>query len=283
MRLGVRAHDFGKLPLEELATAIEANHFSSIQLALAKAIPYIDSSLGKLSPGLANYIGETFHRHHIQIAVLGCYINPVDPNPDLRRQALARFKEHIRMARDFGCSVVATETGAVNADQSFNPDKPNDKMLDELIRSIGELVNEAEKFSVMVCIEGVSYHTMSTPKKIRRVLDAIDSPNLQVLYDPVNLTPAEKADSHEELVKESLDLFGDRIQIIHAKDFIVENGIKKTVPIGRGVLNWEYCLKAILAQKPYINILVEDNKPDTINESADFLRTLAQRLGIYQG
>jgi len=280
MRLGVRAHDFGKLPVEDLAAVIAAKGFTSIQLALAKAIPNIDSSLGKLSPGLANYIGETFRKHGIHIAVLGCYINPVHPDRDERRKVLARFKEHIRMARDFGCSIVATETGSANADCSFHPDNPSPKMLQELIGSVAELVEEAEKFGVFVCIEGVTHHTMSTPQKIRQVLEAIDSPNLQVLFDPVNLTPADNPQSYQTILQESLELFGDRIFVLHAKDFAIENGSKKTVPIGRGLMDWEYVLKEILRQKPYLEILVEDNKPDTIMESAGHIQNVLTKLAI---
>lgn len=280
MELGVRAHDFGKLPLEELASTIAAHHFSSIQLALAKACPAIDSSLGRLSPGMANFFGETFHRHGIQIAVLGCYINPVHPQPELRRQELARFKEHIRFARDFGCSVVATETGSINADCSYHPGNGSDAMLRELIGSLRELVKEAEKFGVFVCVEGVTRHIMSTPERIHKVLEAIDSPNLQILFDPVNLTSAIDAQIHEDLVDQSLEWFGDRLIAIHAKDFIVDGADTKTVPIGRGLLKWEAILPKILRQKPHIHILVEDNKPDTIDESADHLRTLLRQLKI---
>lgn len=280
MLLGVRAHDFGKLPLEELATTIATNGFSSIQLALNKAIPQIDSSLGRLSPGMANYIGETFHKHQIQIAVLGCYINPVHPDPVIRKQSIARFKEHIRFARDFGCSIVATETGSVNANCSYHPDNHTDRMLYALIDSVREIVEEAEQFGVFVCLEGVAHHVMSTPQKIRHILERVDSPNLQVLFDPANITPAEKPDSCESLIQESLDAFGDHMLILHAKDYIVENGQKKSVPIGQGVMNWEALLPKLLAQKPYINILVEDNQPDTINISADYLRKLLNKLNI---
>lgn len=280
MQLGVRAHDFGKLAVEELAPTIANHGFSSIQLALAKSFPEIDTSLGRLSPGLANYIGETFHRHQIQIAVLGCYINPVHPEPELRRQSLARFKEHIRFARDFGCSVVATETGSINANCSYHPGNCSEAMLEELIESLRELVKEAEKFGVFVCVEGVTRHVMSTPAKIRQVLEAIDSPNLQVLFDPVNLIPAAAYERHEELVEQSLDWFGDRMLVLHAKDFIIEKEDTKTVPIGRGLLKWDKVLTKILTRKPYINILIEDNKPDTIDESADHLRSVLRQLQI---
>ena len=120
MRLGVRAHDFGKLPVEELAGRIASKGFSCVQLAPPKAIAGFDTDLGRLSPGFACHVKEAFQRQHLQIAVLGCYINLADPDAGQRQRQLARFKEYLRHARDFGCSVVGTETGSVNPDFSRN-------------------------------------------------------------------------------------------------------------------------------------------------------------------
>ena len=122
LTLGARAHDFGKLPVDQLAEKIAAKGLTSVQLALAKAIDGIVSDTGGLSPGLATHVRDAFQRHGVRIAVLGCYVNLVHPDFAERSKLLARFKEHLRFARDFGCSVVATETASLNADWSPHPD-----------------------------------------------------------------------------------------------------------------------------------------------------------------
>ena len=50
MRLGARAHDFGKLPVEELAQRISQKRFRSVQLALSKAVYGLDAGLERLNP-----------------------------------------------------------------------------------------------------------------------------------------------------------------------------------------------------------------------------------------
>ncbi|HYH01676.1 MAG TPA: sugar phosphate isomerase/epimerase, partial [Bacillota bacterium] len=90
LTFGVRGHDFGKFNAEELADKIAAKNFTCLQLALAKAIADIDSGLGRLNPGLAHYIGTTFAKRNINIAVLGCYVNLIHPNPAERRKGLNR-------------------------------------------------------------------------------------------------------------------------------------------------------------------------------------------------
>src|SRR5690554_1433049 len=111
MGIGILAHNFGRMGYRELAEQVGNEGFSCIQLALAKAFTDVDSGLGKLSPGLARTIRGTYQEHGVRIASLGCYINTIEPDEVNRRNNIDRFKEHLRFARDFGTSIVATETG----------------------------------------------------------------------------------------------------------------------------------------------------------------------------
>lgn len=272
MLLGVRAHDFGKLPAEELAKRISEKGFKAIQLALSKAIPGLDAGLGKLSPGMAHAIQDTFFSHHIRIAVLGCYINPVHPDPIERRSQLERFKEHIRYARDFGCSIVATETGSLNADFSYHPDNHGESAFQILFESIRELVAEAEKFGVMVAIEGVRHYVANSPERIRRLIDAIGSNHLQVILDPVNLLSPLNFQDQGSVIKKAFELFGDRIVALHAKDFILENGQICSICAGEGHLNYDLVFKLLKEKKPMSYVLMEDTKPDQIDAGIAYLK-----------
>lgn len=278
MRIGARAHDFGRLKVDELAKKIAEKDVSCIQLALTKAVADFNYDSGMISPGLANYIKQTFEKKNLSIAVLGCYVNIIHPDLQERRCLLNKFKEHIRYARDFGCSIVGTETGSVNHDYSFNPENHGEAALETLIESVKELVEEAEKFGVIVCIEGVTSHVVNTPEKMRRVLDSIQSNNLQVIFDPVNFLSVENSHLQDEVIEKSFELFGDRIAIIHAKDFIIDGGQMKVVEAGSGLLNYRLLLKLIKTHKPYIEILLENAKEETIHESIQYLKELYAAL-----
>ena len=277
MILGGRAHDFGKLPVEELASKVSKQGFSYIQLALAKAIDGIDSSLGKLSPGMACYIRDSFKKENVQIVVLGCYINPIHSNIEERSKQIERFKEHIRFARDFGCSIVGTETGSLKINDSSDYDNESKSALETLIQSLRELVREAEKFGVIVGIEGGKNEVVTTPKRMRRVLDLIPSNNLQVIYDPVNYLSACNFKNQDEIIKEAFELFGDRMVVLHAKDFIVENDKISTVAAGTGELNYKLILKLLKERKPFINIILEDIKEVDMDESMKLITEIYNR------
>jgi L-ribulose-5-phosphate 3-epimerase len=276
IRLGVRAHDFGFLPAGELAAKIAAHHMVCAQLALGKAIAGFNLKPGVLNPGLAFEIGKAFREQGVQIAVLGCYVNPIHPDPATRTSLLGLFKEHLRYARDFGNGLVALETGSVNADYLPHPDNHGEAAFQQSLASIAELVAEAERFGVSVGIEAVASHVVSTPQKMKRMLDSVASNNLQVVFDPVNLLSLENHHEQERIISESLELFGDRIAVIHAKDFTVENGQFKSLSAGLGKLRHDLVMKFAVTQKPGISILLEDTNVQAAEESRRFFLSILE-------
>jgi L-ribulose-5-phosphate 3-epimerase len=272
MNLGIRAHDLEAESLEELVKITSSKGLTSVQLALSKSLKNMNTELGSLSPGFANYVGQAFAKEDIQIAVLGCYINMIHPDLNERRKALERFKEHIRFARDFGCSIVGTETGNVNAKMGYTEANFEEQPFLDVVQSVQELVKEAEKFGIIVGIEGGVNHPIYSPELMKRLLDSIHSTNLQVIYDPVNYLTMGNYENQEAVFEKSMNLFGDRIVILHAKDFIIENNWIKTVPVGKGLLNYHALFKFVKNKKPFINILMESTKEPYIDESIKFLK-----------
>jgi L-ribulose-5-phosphate 3-epimerase len=280
IRIGIRAHDFGKLPADELARRIAAKGLCCVQLAVNKAIAGMDLTPGRgdLNPGIAWEIGRAFARHNVQIAVLGCYINLSHPDPAARAPLVAYFKEHLRYARDFGCGIVATETGSLNADWSFHPDNRSEHAYRALVPVVADLVAEAEHHGAIFGIEGVTSHVLNSPQRIRRLLDDVKSNNLQVVFDPVNLLSLDNYRDQDRILQESFDLFGDRIAIIHAKDFAVEgNTMKQLRTGGGGIGQFHYppFLAWLQSHKPGISILLEEASEPTAEECVHYLRSAA--------
>ncbi|MEK9197407.1 sugar phosphate isomerase/epimerase family protein [Ureibacillus sp. 179-F W5.1 NHS] len=272
LNIGIRAHDIDNLPLEELVSVIASKGLTAVQLALGKSFREMNTSLGSLSPGFAHHIGSVFKQKGIQIAILGCYINMIHPDCHVRRKELERFKEHIRFARDFGCSIVGTETGNVNPDIVYTEENFKEQPFYEVVESVKELVEEAEKFGVIVGIEGGINHPIHTPQRMKRLLEEIPSNHLQVIYDPANFISMDNYEHQEEVIQEAIELFGDKIVALHAKDFIIENNWVKIVPVGQGLLNYEVIFKSIKQKKPFLNVLMEGTREPYIDGSMKYLK-----------
>jgi L-ribulose-5-phosphate 3-epimerase len=196
----------------------------------------------------------------------------IHPDLSLRRQSLQLFKEHIQYARDFGCSIVGTETGNVYPEIKYTEDNFHEKPFLEVVESVKELVEEAEKFGVIVGIEAGVNHPIYSPKVMKRLLDEIPSNNLQMIFDPANLLTAQNYLQQDEIFTEAIELFDNRIAIVHAKDFVIKDGKLQFTPVGKGLLNYDKVFQLIKSKKPFINILMEGTQEPYINESAAFLK-----------
>jgi len=278
LRLGVRAHDFGRLPAKELAALVAAGGFASVQLALNKAVAGLNLRAGELTEDLAQSIGAAFRQQGVAIAVLGCYINPIHPDRETRSRSLAYFKDHLRFARAFGCGLVALESGSVNADYSPHPDNHRPAALRELLGSLAELVATAQEHGVKVGLEAVTSHPVSTPGRMRRVLDSLQSEHLQVVWDPVNLLSPENAGRQAAVSTEALELFGDRIAVVHAKDFLMQDGLMSPLPAGCGQLDYGPVLEFVRQGKGRVPVLLEETDAPAAGCSAAWLRARYQKI-----
>lgn len=114
MQIGIRLHDTKKGTLEERVAIAEEQGFSCAHLALKKVISEYSVADSALTPGFSCYLKNLFAAHHLDIAVLGCYLNLATPDQAVLEKNVHRYMAHIRMASLLGAGVVGTETGAVN-------------------------------------------------------------------------------------------------------------------------------------------------------------------------
>ena len=111
---------------------------------------------------------------------------------------------HIRFASLLGAGVVGTETGAPNEAYQFEERSHSEEALAIFIRNLRPVVEYAQKMGVIVAIEPVYKHIVCSPKRARRVLDEIASPNLQIIFDPVNLLDICNYKDREAIIAEAI-------------------------------------------------------------------------------
>lgn len=208
MQIGIRLHDTKKGTLEERVAIAEEQGFSCAHLALKKVISEYSVADSALTPGFSCYLKNLFAAHHLDIAVLGCYLNLATPDQAVLEKNVHRYMAHIRMASLLGAGVVGTETGAVNESYSFEERNHSEEALDIFIKNVRPVVQYAEKMGVILAIEPVYKHIVCNPKRARKVLDEIGSPNLQIIFDPVNLLDISNYKERESIIAEAIEVLG---------------------------------------------------------------------------
>ena len=274
MRIGIRAHDVAYAPLDELIPNIHKQGFHCMHIALTKSIKEFKPGVETMTPGLAMYIKELCAENKVDVAVLGCYLNLCNPNPEKHKEIVEKYKAHIRFASILGCGVVGTETGAVNEEYKYEPANHSDEALQCFIDNLRPIVKYAEQFGVIVAIEPVWKHIVNTVERARKVLDAIDSPNLQIIFDPVNLLYVGNIDKQDEIIEKAFDLLLKDIAVVHCKDYVVEGDELKAIAAGTGGLNYPLLLKKIKEYKPYVHCTLENTVPENAVATREFMEKL---------
>lgn len=274
MQLGIRLHDTKKLPLEERIADVHNLGFKCGHLALAKVIDEYPTTDEALTPGFAMYLKNLFAKNQVDIAVLGCYLNLANPNPEKLKSITHRYMANIRFASWLGCGVVGTETGAPNETYTHVPECHGEEALQTFINNLSPVVKYAEQMGVVMAIEPVWKHIVYGPKRARQVLDAIDSPNLQIILDPVNLLDICNYQNQVEIVDEAIDLLGPDVAMVHLKDFVVEDGTLKSVGAGLGQMDYSSVIKFMKERKPFIHATLENTTPENNIQVKEFIQKL---------
>ncbi len=277
MQLGIRLHDIKQAPLPERLSIAKEQGFACGHLALSKVVSEYPTDDGALTPGYATYLRKLFAAHDIDIAVLGCYLNLATPNVDSLQKNTKRYLAHIRFASLLGCGVVGTETGAVNEQYAFEERNHSDAALDIFLKNLRPVVEYAEKMGVIFAIEPVYKHIVCNPARARKVLDAIASPNLQIILDPVNLLDISNYGQREEIIAEAIELLGENVAVVHIKDFVVENGQLVSVAAGTGEMDYGRIVRFLKERKPYIHVTLENTTPENATCARRHIQDLWER------
>ena len=279
MNYGMRCHDIcPKADMDTVFDAVKNNGIDQIQLALGKSISGYDFNYGHYSPGFGRLIGRTLKERDIHVAVLGCYINPTNPDEKTRQAEVRKFIEHLKYAKAIGADMVGTETGRYSAAFDVVPYTYTEGCYQLLLKSMREIVSAAQKLGVIVGVEAVHDHTLYCPEIMRRFLEDVDSPNVEVILDPVNLISAENHQNQDQVIEDAFRLYGDRISVIHVKDFVMKDGEPEFAFVGTGLLHFETLMRKVKEHKPYIAMLLENSNPQRYHKDVEYLQGIYDRV-----
>lgn len=276
MAFGMRAHDLGgKQTFDQLIDKLTEHNIDIIQLAFKKSIIDIDFTTGNYNPGLGHFINKRLADNNIHVAVLGCYINPTNPDENKRKAEVARFIEHLKYAKAIGADMVGTETGRLDENFKIVPGTYTETCYQRLLKSMREIVDAAEKLGVIVGVEGVATHTIYSPEMMQRFLDDINSPNVEVILDPVNLLDRNNYKEQENVIAKAFKYYGDKISVMHIKDFkLDENGDVAFEQVGEGLFNYAPLFKQLKATKPHITMLIENSNGGRYHSDCEYLQKI---------
>ena len=267
IRLGIRAHDVGRMTADILAETIRVYGFDGVQLVLGKALdtPVTESDL----------LGVRQAFDNPSIMMLGAYFNPVHPDAGVVREGIASFKRHLDWAGQLGADLVGSETGSLmGSPWGYVPGNHEDETLARVIDIFKDLVSHAETVQRKVAVEGAYAHVAYSPQRIRTMLDAIASEQLVVTVDLFNFLHVGNHHAHLSILDQCMDLFKDKIAIFHLKDYVLDQGMLRQVAPGQGMMDYPAIIARIKQETPDASLIFEGVTGADIATSLVYIKDL---------
>ena len=271
MKIGVRAHDYGKRPARQLAQILHEKGFEAVQLAIPKAIAGIDRYRG-IAPDQLKEIHDAFADNHIDIAVLGCYMDLGNPDATVRREAVENVKACLHYAGKLGTRVVV---GSETACAHLNTAQKK-QWYPYAVDSVQRIVEEAQRLDAVYAVEPVACHPvdgMETTLDLIRRVD--DSKHLRLIFDASNLLTSPGTTDQKAFWNGWLRAVGQYIDVLHIKDFTLdENGRRRPTQLGHGLLQYDSIRRWLRSEKRDLYLLREETNPKLAKKDIAFLRSM---------
>lgn len=113
---------------------------------------------------------------------------------------------------------------------------------ERVVEALGRLVEEAARHGVIVGLENEHACNIATGAETARLLDAVEHPGLQVVWDPANALVSGETPYPGGYEK----LPAHRIGHVHAKDCRVEGHRPVWGPLGEGAIDWQGQIAALV-------------------------------------
>ena len=277
MNIGIRLHDTAPGTLEQRLGFAKAQGFSCAHLALSKVVDGFSmaDAPARLNVELAEWVKGAFADNGLECAVLGCYLQLATTDAEALARTQAIYRAHLRFACMMGAGVVGTETPLAQSDQ-LNIHDPEALAL--FLRCVEPLVRCAEEEGAILAIEPVACHIVNTPQRMEQVLDALKSDHVRVILDAVNLLTQDNHADAQAIVDEAIRRFGDRVSVLHMKDYTVDPDayMTKACACGTGLMGYERLLE--FAGEKQLPMTLENTTPANAEAARLFLERTAGGL-----
>ncbi len=279
MNIGIRLHDTLPGTLRQRLTYARDQGFTCAHIAMSKAVEGFSMADAPrlLTPDLAASVREDLEATQMECAVLGCYLNLADPDPERRAATQEIYRAHLRFSTLMGARVVGTETYA-RPDTPFGEPAPvSEEAFRLFMEGLKPVVRFAEEAGAILAVEPVHSHIISTPERAQRMLEELPSDHLQIILDSVNLIgPGHDRDA-DAIIDDAIRRLGDRVRVLHMKDFTVKpDGGIRSQACGTGLMRYDRLLAFGISHD--LPMTLEDTVPSNAEAARLHLVGIAEKL-----
>lgn len=273
--VGVATFGFGMFTNAELAQELAENRVNTIQLFLSQQ----DSNywrynnrndVSSLDASRCKEIADIYRDAGISIHSIGVYTNLIHGDDAERKANLEYFEAMFRVGSDMGVHAFVTEAGHYEPEGNAYgvPHHFQDDVWNQMVQTGKDLAIRAETYDATVLYEPYYQGFLTTAKRVRLFIEAIDSPRARVLLDPANLIELND-------IEEMFAQLAPYIDCMHAKDRKLH--VNAGVAAGEGDVDYDVFVAHTAKYTPHAPFIVEYVGPDNYKQALTVLQDAIDR------
>lgn len=222
----------------------------------------------------------------VVIAEVGAWSNPLSPDEDERRDALAFCQRQLALAEAIGarcCVNIAGSRGPVW--DGPHPDNLTDETFHLIVETVRAILDAVRPTRTFFTLETMPWIYPDSPESYLRLVKAVGRPQFAVHLDPANLVCSpQRFFSSATLIRECFRTLGPHIKSCHAKDVTLSDTLTvhlDEVRPGLGGLDYGTFLRELDKLDPDTPLMLEHlTDEETYRDAAAHIRSVVEDEGI---
>ncbi|MBM7453254.1 sugar phosphate isomerase/epimerase [Acholeplasma morum] len=270
IKIGIRAHDMGKMDAKSLFEEANNFGFDGIQLVVNKAL-VPEPQLTKEAFEELNAVKNT------NVFLLGSYFNPIHSDLQKIETGMNRFFKQLELASILNTEYVATETGSYNDDQwTYHVNNHTEEAYQKVLSKMRILVKKAEEVNRTVLIEAAFGHVIYKASVLKRLVLDLNSKHVGVIVDLYNLLNLENYTEHESILEDALITLKPYIKVFHLKNYIYQDNKLVQTGLHRGEMNYQRLLPLMVKSNPNAYYIFEGITGEDIKDSLCYIKKILE-------
>ena len=222
----------------------------------------------------------------VVIAEVGAWSNPLSPDEETRRAAMALCEQQLALADEVGARCCVNISGSRGEKwDGHHADNLTEEAFDLTVETVRKIIDAVKPTRTFYTLETMPWMYPDSVESYVRLIRAIDRERFGVHFDPANLICSpQRYYGNAALLRECFAALGPHIKSCHAKDIAMSQQFMvhlDEVRPGLGNLDYATFLRELDRLDPDIPIMLEHlSAEEEYDLAARYVRSVAKEEGI---
>jgi len=223
----------------------------------------------------------------IVISEVGVWINLISTDQNVKKEAISKTIEGLRLAESIGANCCVNVSGSKNPEHWAGPHPENlsENTFEEIVETTRKIIDEVKPQRTFLALEPMPWAYPDSADNYLRLIHAIDRKQFGVHLDPMNLIVSPQLYFESgTMIRECFKKLGPHIRSCHGKDIILREDIytpqlTECRP-GVGAMDYVAFLSELCKLKDIPLMMEHLETSEEYDQAASYIRSVGKKEGI---